>query len=325
MAKKQKVECKIDWSPVPVDKWRALFAKTHRAPITQSYEYAQAICKSSKKKASWGVVHINDQPAGLVQITQAGILNNIVHAIELDLGPIWFENFGSAEHYGAFFETYNKQFPKRFGRARRILVNAPASDTDMSSIQDQLSKLRMKKHETSPYQTLWVDLSTSKEELRKALKSKWRNMLNKGEKQSMHIEFTDDLKGIPLILKHYELDKITKDYNGPSVALIKDLCVYFGPQKNVLIGKASLDNKLIAAIVVFVHGGSATYQIGWSSEDGRKNAAHNVLLWNALCTLKDKGIKHFDLGGINDETAKNVKRFKEGLGGIKATSPGQYT
>lgn len=309
---------------MPIEKWRELFAKTHKAPITQSYEYAQATCRRARKTAKWGLIRINGKDAGLVQITQAGAIKNLLHAVELDLGPIWFDGFGSADDYSAFFSCYNKTFPKRFGRARRILVNAPPDANALENIRVELPKLRMRAHDSTPYQTIWLDLSPTKDELRANLKGKWRNMLNKAEKQNMQISFTNDVKELPLILKHYEIDKRKKGYSGPSVSLLRDLAAYFNSSKNVLIGKATLDNKLIAAIVIFVHGRSATYQIGWSSDDGRKNAAHNALLWNAMCELKDRHIQYFDLGGINDETAKNVKRFKEGMGGTLSISPGHY-
>ena len=310
-----------------IDTWRDLFAKTQKAPITQSYEYAQATCRRARKTAKWGLINIDGKDAGLVQITQAGAVKNLLHAVELDLGPIWFDGFGSVDDYRAFFICYNKTFPKRIGRARRILVSAPPEITDTTNtqiIRAELSELKMREHDNPPYQTIWLDLSPSKEDLRADLKSKWRNMLNKAEKQDMQIAFTDDVKELPLILKHYEIDKRKKGYSGPSVPLLRDLAAYFNSSKNVLIGKATLDNKLIAAIVIFVHGRSATYQIGWSSDDGRKNAAHNALLWNAMCELKDRHIQYFDLGGINDETAKNVKRFKEGMGGALSISPGHY-
>ena len=63
------------------------------------------------------------------------------------------------------------------------------------------------------------------------------------------------------------------------------------------------------------HGQCATYQIGWTSADGRTANAHHVLLWDAISLLRDRGYRFLDLGGINPEAASGVTRFKTGLGG----------
>ena len=70
-----------------------------------------------------------------------------------------------------------------------------------------------------------------------------------------------------------------------------------------------LENDAIASILLLCLGCCATYQIGRISDTGWTYAAHNYLLWHAVKFLKDRGIKDFDLGGINDESAKGVKRF----------------
>jgi lipid II:glycine glycyltransferase (peptidoglycan interpeptide bridge formation enzyme) len=69
---------------------------------------------------------------------------------------------------------------------------------------------------------------------------------------------------------------------------------------------------------------SATYQAGWASVAGKKNSAHNVLLWQACQILRKEGIKDLDLGGVNEEGAAGVKVFKEGMGGELVQYVGQY-
>ena len=53
--------------------------------------------------------------------------------------------------------------------------------------------------------------------------------------------------------------------------------------------------------------------------------AHNLMLWQAALKLKAQGKTVFDLGGVNDEDAKNVKAFKEGMGGEHIVLAGLYS
>jgi len=91
-----------------------------------------------------------------------------------------------------------------------------------------------------------------------------------------------------------------------------------------MIGSALLDNQPIAGILLFTHGLSATYQIGYTSDVGRENRAHYALLWSALEKLKERGINYFDLGGVNEKGAKGVKIFKKGMGGTIEKTLGLY-
>lgn len=82
----------------------------------------------------------------------------------------------------------------------------------------------------------------------------------------------------------------------------------------MLIGTAILGKEISGIVLFFLHGFCATYQTGWASETGKKNSAHNILLWQVCQALKSEGVKEIDLGGVNDISAAGVKFFKEGLG-----------
>jgi lipid II:glycine glycyltransferase (peptidoglycan interpeptide bridge formation enzyme) len=121
------------------------------------------------------------------------------------------------------------------------------------------------------------------------------------------------------------MDKLQRGYDGPDLPVITALGQRFAVEKNLLIGTAKLENNKIAAILILCHGTSATYQIGWSSEDGRTHSAHHRLLFESLSQLRARGITDLDLGGINDDSAKGVKTFKTGMGGETIQLAGLYT
>ncbi len=313
-------ECRIEWNVLSLEDWNNIYSGIPRASLLQSYDYARAVCTLQKKRAQWGHIFINGQSAGIVQTIEISILGRLFHTIELDMGPLWREGFGTTDHIRAFFKTLNKQAPKRPGRKRRILPGTLCTPENTKIFGD----LKIKNLPRPGYQTIWLDLRPDKDTLRSNLHGKWRNMLNKSEKKKLSTSFTTDISELPSILKGYERDKKLKNYDGPSSKLIRLMAAVFSQQNNVLIGQAKLDNRVVAAIVIFIHGRSATYQIGWTTDDGRDCAAHNLLLWEAMMELKDRNILDFDLGGTNDESAKRVKNFKEGMGGQTTHYLGHY-
>ena len=305
--------CHIQWNQISLPAWEERFDQIRRASLLQSYDYARVICAANHQKARLGLIFLDDKEAGLVQILEARLGRQLLHGLILDCGPLWFDGFGTPAHITAFFDTLNHEFPARFGRRRRI-IPAAASFEHPS----------YKRLPHPAYQTIWLDLDQEEEILRKALKPKWRNKLKKAEQSGLSVDWDEEGKNLSWLLTKYQSDQAKKEYDGASVALIRQFAKIFVPKNHLLIGRAIVDNQAIAAILILCHGKSATYQIGWSSEDGRKAAAHNLLLWQTVCHLKNKGFLDLDLGGINNDKAQGVSSFKEGMGGQKITYAGHY-
>ena len=68
----------------------------------------------------------------------------------------------------------------------------------------------------------------------------------------------------------------------------------------------------VAAMLVLQHGNMATYQAGFSDDAGRKRCAHNLILWQVMCDMQRKGVRHLDLGRA--DLSEGLRRFKSGAG-----------
>ena len=313
-------KCTIEWNFQDLEYWSQCFSRINRSNLLQCHSYGVAIARQNHQRINKGLIYRNGEPAGLVQILEAGIFKNSIHAIVLDRGPLWFDGYGSLEDMKAFLDAFSMQFPRRFGRKVRIIPEIKNSNR---------SKILMEKCGFRPasehgYQTIWLDLRKEQEVLRKELKKSWRNCLSQAERKGLEITWSDEDENFSWLMKHYSMDKHTKGYDGPSVKTMIALAGEFSRGKNMLIGTAMLDSQPIAAILTFVHGKSATYQIGYSSEEGRKSKAHYLLLWSVLKQLKERKVDDFDLGGINEKDAKGVRDFKLGMGGQVVKTLGLY-
>lgn len=314
------MHCTIDWNALTLEDWNKRFVSCPRSTLLQSYNYARGVCPIYGQKARWGQIFIDGQEAGLVQILEAGILWDVLHAVILDRGPLWFEGFGSAVHIKLFFEEFNKQFPGRLGRTRRIIPEVEESPASRS-LFDQLP---LKRQNFTGYQTRWLDLTQDEDVLRASFHKKWRNLLNKAERQDLKIEWDDQGLWLSWLMEVYQADKGNKGYQGVDPSILQNIVTSSLPDPCTIIGKASVCGRPVSAILMFCHGRSATYQVGWVSREGRSLAANYKLLWEALLVLKDKSIKEFDLGGVNDDSAAGVKKFKSGMGGEESKLVGLY-
>lgn len=314
--------CHIKWINLSLGEWQAYFSTLQRSNFLQSYNYARCVMPLYGQKPRWGLIYIDDIPAGLLQLAEAKTLWGALHAIILDRGPLWFDGFGTLDHFSAFVQTYSALFPRRLGRARRFLPEQ-LSCPDVDAI---LVQAGWRKQTCPPYQTSWLDLRPDEAHLEKSMRKSWRQSLNKAHKSAIEISWDMTGKMLPYHLKRYELDKNYKGYSGPDSRVISAILkVPLTQDAPLLIGTAKLDKKIIAGMIIIGHGNSATYQVGWLDTLGRQYCAHHALLWSGAQLLKQRGVTDLDLGGWNEDSAKTLQTFKNGIGAQSVTLAGLYS
>lgn len=318
-AKKEALRCDIVWADANRAEWERDFARVRRTNLLQSPDYASVMTRLNQQCVRIAYIFINGQKAGLFQILEAGIFKKMIHGVILDRGPLWFDGFGSNEDFTLFLDRFSSEFSQRLGRRRRFLPEVGTTE----AVKSLLRKVGFRQKHNVPYKTIWLDLTKDEKALREGLHKKWRNMLNKSEKEGMDVVLSDTGEHFDWLIKHYALDKGARGYGGPSAKTVALLAKQFSRGKNMIIATALLEQKPIASILVLVHGSSATYQIGYTSDKGRKVCAHHLLLWRTIIELKERHVYDFDLGGINAE-AKGIERFKKGLGGEIFEIPGAF-
>ena len=308
--------CVIEWNELSLPEWDEYFTRIRRSNLLQSYPYAQAVCLFHRQRARWGLIKIDGHGAGLVQVFEAGLFRNALHAVIVDRGPLWLPGYGAPEHLVAFFAALDQTFPKRLGRRRRIIPEIDQSQALLIPFSEVTP--------VKPYQTIWLDLTKAEAVLRADLDRRWRNHLSKAERAGLRVEWDGKGAALSWLLKHHDAHRTIKNFRAASPKFIRLMAGFFAPRGDMLVGQAFLGNEPVAGVLFFRHGVSATYQVGWSGEEGRKTNAHHLLLWQGALALKAAGVQDLDLGGVND-VAAGVRIFKEGMGGDSVTMAGLYT
>ena len=163
-----------------------------------------------------------------------------------------------------------------------------------------------------------IDLTLSIDELRKKLKSKWRNQLVKSEKYNV-LEI--DNQGINLntvIDKQIEMvaekkfSALNKDQLSQTLNLFKEERLL-----SILLSR-DIDNGDIEGYVCLIFiGNTALYYLGWSSSTGRKKNVSNFLLWQSVVFLKENGITKKEEERNELTAPPGIAKFKKGMGGDK--------
>ena len=306
----------LNWA-LSNDDWRRLERGIRRLPLLQSFDYGQALEQFYGHTIRYGaLVSDENTPIGLCRIQEVGALRNLLHAVMCDRGPVWLGGHGTVKNFEKFLKSLSKEFPRRIGRKRRLIPE--------HTVQSDTIERHGWRRVGEGYDTIWVDLMRDKADLGKALKKNWRGSLQKFEKSDVTVEWDETGHTLPWLLKHYEIDKMRRDYDGATPKFLRVLGKIFAQNQNILIGRALHKETYIGSVLILKHGTSATYQVGWTSDEGRTHCAHHGLLWHVMMKLKTDGIKDFDLGGIN-EAASGVRKFKMGIGGEIVTLPGIYS
>lgn len=167
----------------------------------------------------------------------------------------------------------------------------------------------------SPQTSAALSLRQNTDDMRARMHQKWRNRLNFGTSQGLDIRHVAcDRKTLLVLLDLEARQQRQRKYRGiPAIftgawhEIAPDTVRLFSARKN---------GDVVATMVFLRHGNTATYHMGWANDHGRRTSAHHVLMWRAMCDLRDDGVRSIDLGMINTHDTAGLARFKLGTGAI---------
>lgn len=234
-------------------------------------------------------------------------------------GPLW-ERRGQA---------LDPEVPSRIARAieheyvekRKLLVrvipNAFAGSRRAASMQNAFSNFTFEPQKTeNTYRTIVLDLNPSLDDLRKKLDKKWRNQLTRSEKNDLRIiagrgtaEYNTFCEIYRQMFKRKQFETtVDVEEFGRIQAELPDR-----QRMRVLIAHRGADP--VAGLVASAMGNSAIYLLGATSDAGLDSKGAYLLQWTLINWLKDCGVEHYDLGGIDPEANPGVYHFKRGFSG----------
>ncbi|MGV6846819.1 MAG: GNAT family N-acetyltransferase [Marinibacterium sp.] len=218
-------------------------------------------------------------------------------------GPVWtgsIRHDAAAEATAALVAALRRRFTGVIATADRLVGRDPLASAGLLPLLTPGSRANL-------------DLGPPAARL-SAMHGKWRNRLRRAQAGPLKVR----AEPLPTTADHWLLQAETaqsrhRGYRRLPPEFTVAWIAANGPASARLF-VARLNGQRVAAMLFLLHGGAASYHIGWSGADGRAHHAHNLLLWEAGNQLSAHGCRCLDLGTIDTETAPGLARFKLGAG-----------
>lgn len=308
----------ILWNEGTVGEWGRHYAAIPRSTLPQSFGYASAMARTHGYVPRLGLIHEGERPIGLVQVLQRRALK-LFRQTHIHRGPLWFGETPTPEVAEAAFRLLRREYPNTLFSRVSFLPELPATP-EMAAVLERCGFRRIGPN----YRTVWIDLTPKPEAIRARFSPSWRQRLRAAEAAGLVLDVDPAAQNLPWLVRQDQKQAQTKGYRSASGPLIVRLRNALHKAGGVLMITALVGKEPAAAALLFIHGQAATYQIGWSSEAGRKSHAMRLVLWRAIGELKARGVTMLDLGGINPDDAPGVTEFKLGMGGEAIETAGLF-
>jgi hypothetical protein len=318
---------KIDFD-LDADGFRRRFARIPVSNLLQDDLYGRAMARVQGLRPRWGVLRDGNDELGVVQVLERHALSGLLGAVVLDRGPLWLPQTDGATHAADFFRAFSRIWPRRIGRRRRIIPELPASAHSMALLR--AAGCRALADTPAAGYATFVVAADEPAACRQRLLPRWRAALDKAEDAiadgRLVAHWPPARSRAADLLRRHLAQREAAGYRGPTVAELQRLLIDYARADQLLIGEAREAGSEVpcSMIALLCHGMTATYQIAWNSDAGRRLNANTALLWSALDQLRERGIAHLDLGGHDALHSPLLRRYKAGLGGREILLAGMH-
>lgn len=156
-----------------------------------------------------------------------------------------------------------------------------------------------------------LSLASDVETLRAGLHQKWRNRLKRAETARLRVT-SGSLPDDPghWLLTAEAAQARTRRY----ARLPPAFSLAWARNAQTLLMTASDRCGPVAGMLFLIHGPWASYHVGWTSREGRAANAHTLLMWQAILSLRSRGLAALELGTLDTVKTPDLARFKLGTG-----------
>jgi len=297
------------------DEWNDIVSDIDALSLMQTWEFGEAKALTGPWKVSRAIFQKGCVTVGATQamIRTVPILNKGL--VWINRAPLVKNNFATQPDV---YVSILREFKKYWVDKKKMYVRIASPLTPSGENYAVFEKAGCSRAtETDGWASEIVDLFRSTEELRKGLQQKWRNCLNKSERMEVTCEvgFSDVL--MDELLDDYKilLDNIGFGTN-LSPVFVRTMQNLLPNSRKMLVFAGRQNGEKLGSILIATYGNTCMYLIGATNNTGRKVNTNHYLIWNAVCEMKKRGYKWFDLGGVHpDNTPSGILHFKRGLRG----------
>jgi len=236
-------------------------------------------------------------------------------------GPLW-KRAGDRESLEVLRQALRALYGEYVVRRKMVLRIMPRLAIEHSpyfpglALEEGFSPLDQR----DPQRTLLMRLSADLDDLRRGLAPSWRRHLKKAEGAGLTVtagsapELFDDFIAVfnqMLERKRFAPGADIHKHRRIQTALPDEL------KMGVLLARK--DGHPCAGLIYSAIGDTAIYLFGATNDIALQTSAAYLLQWEAVKLLKEKGVREYDLNGINAALNPGLYQFKTGLAGTSGT------
>ena len=286
------------------------------APYQQDWAYGEVMAAQGARVMRLSLTDPSSELCALAQILVRPFA--LVASFALcSYGPVWLRELSVSEKHMAL-KALRRAVKLRWPRLVAFTLDDDVEPRGFSKLMTGDATIR-------------IDLTQTEDELRAGLDGKWRNRLVAAEKSDLKFTASGLKPGqYEWLLDKEKEQRKAKGYRGLPPELTaawqaeKQKAKGADKKAGLRVWRADAGRDAAGAMLFLTHGKMATYHIGWSSDEGRKSGAHNLILWRSMLELKASGIEQLDLGGVNTASGAGIARFKLGTGGALIRRSGSW-
>jgi hypothetical protein len=314
---------------VPRARWPELARRFLDYNYQQTWAYVRSIARRNHAVAEHVSITSGRQLLGLVSVRIRSVPFLGAGIAYIRGGPLVRTERVSpdrtAMRLARCLQALRAEYVQRRGLTLRILP--PAGTARWNALQHEVFAAEgfPPTNRAAPYRTIMVDLSPSPARIRAALRQKWRNCLNRAERNSPVIRAGTDIGFYDLFRSLFDELRHGKRFTTHlDASFYRTVHQNLDDDERLWISLAFVQGRPAAGHVSSLLGDTCVYLLGAANDIGRRTMASYLLQWHAINTARARGCRWYDLGGIDPLANPGVYHFKRGLPGPQITAPGPF-
>lgn len=229
------------------------------------------------------------------------------------------------QRFAQCLQALRDEYVLRRGLVLRILapIGLPEWNADISNV---MIKESMEQTDLSPrYRTMLVDINKQASSIRESFGRRWRRGLREAERNEIQLRIANKVDDIEKFCEMYEKMRIHKSFDvNLDAKFFSNLLEQSSEEDEYELLLAEADSQLIAGILTCTLGETCVYLIGASNDKGRQLRASFLLHWKSIMAANKRGMRWYDVGGIDPVADSGGYTFKSGMGGVDVEAAGPF-
>jgi CelD/BcsL family acetyltransferase involved in cellulose biosynthesis len=175
----------------------------------------------------------------------------------------------------------------------------------------------------APHRTLLLPVEDDPAEIRKRFHQKWRNHLNRSEREHIEVQVGSDPEFLDRFATLFEEFVVRKGFHVDlGIDFYQRVQRDLAEHERYVVLLAEREGRLLAGHVTSMLGDTCVSLLAATSPEALKCKAAHLIQWRTIESARERGCVTYDQGGIDPEGNPGVYTFKVGLTGTDVTAAG---